>query len=308
MSGIFAENKVILFKKEVTYGVDPTPTAAMLTRDFSLRPAESRNIARNLDKPGFGATPDLISGMHVATSFKVDAAGSGAAGTALAFAEMIMATGHSQTLTASTKAEYKPVSSAFDSGTLYAHKGGILAKTVGWRGSLGLDLSPANVPSFSFDGQGLYMAHTDTANPSASFTAFKTPVPVEKANSLISTFNGLAIELVALNCNFGQEVIYRNYPNLETVNITGRKSTATLEFMKKSIASINPPALMKAQTLVPLIVEHGITAGNIIRLDALQCQITAVAEGVADKEETWQLTLSLTPTGAGDDDYLITAK
>lgn len=308
MSGIFAESKVILFDKEVTYGTDVVPTAAMLTRDFQLKPAMARNIARNLDKPGFGATPDLITGMHVACSFKVDAAGSGTAGTAPAYAKMLMACGHSETLTAVTKAEYKPVSSAFDSGSLYAHKGGILTKTLGWRGSLGLDLSVANVPSFSFDGQGLYVAATDTANPAAVFTAFRTPVPIEKVNTVTATFNGVAIELVSLNCNFGQEVIYRNYPNLETVNITGRKATATLEFLKKSIATFNPVALMKAQTLVPVICEHGIIAGNIIRLDALQCQITAVDEGAADKEETWRLTLSLTPTGAGDDDYKITVK
>lgn len=308
MAGIFAENKVILFKKEATYGVDAAPTAAMLTRDFALRPAEARSIERNLDKPGFGATPALVTGMHVATSFKVDAAGSGTAGTALAFNELLMACGHSQTLTASVKAEYKPVSSGFDSGTLYAHKGGILAKALGWRGSLGLELSPNSVPSFMFEGQGLYVAQSDVANPVADFTAFRTPVPVEKANTLIATFNGVAVELVNLNCSFGQEVIYRNLPNLENVSITGRQSTATLEFLKKTIAGINPPALMKAQTLVPLIVEHGITAGNIIRLDALQCQITGVSEGVADKEETWQLTLKLTPTGAGNDDYLITAK
>lgn len=308
MAGIFAESKVILFGKETVYGTDIVPTASMLTRDFSLRPAESRNLPRNLDKPGFGATPDLITGMHVACNFKIDAAGSGAAGTALAFKDVILATGHSQTLTASTKAEYKPVSTAFDSGSLRAHKGGILHNMVGWRGSLGLDLSVANVPSFSFDGMGLYVAPTDVANPTADFTAFRTPVPVEKANTLVATLNGVAVELVGLNCNFGQEVVYRNMPNLESVNITGRKATATMEFLKKSIATINPVALMKAQTLVPIVVEHGITAGNIIRVEAALCQITGVSEGVADKEETWSLTLSLTPSGAGDNDYLITAK
>lgn len=308
MAGIYAESKVILFKKETVYKTDAAPTAAMLTRDFSMRPAESRNLPRNLDKPGFGATPDLITGMHVATSFKVDAAGSGAAGTALAFNEMLMACGHSQTLTASTKAEYKPVSTAFDSGTMYAHKGGILSKALGWRGSLGLELSTANVPSFSFDGMGLYVAAADVANPAADFSAFKTPVPVEMANTLVATINGVAVELIGINFNFGQEVIYRNLPNLESVNITGRKATATMEFLKKSIATINPVALMKAQTLVPIVVEHGVTAGNIIRAEAALCQITAVSEGVADKEETWSLTLSLTPSGAGDNDYLITAK
>lgn len=308
MAQIFFENKAILLKKEVTYGVDPTPTAAMLTRDFLLKPAVAQTLERNLDKPGFGATPHLVTGMHVENSFKIDAAGSGAAGTALAFAEALMACGHSQTLTASTKAEYKPVSSAFDSATIYAHIGGILAKILGWRGKLGLDLSVGAVPSFSFDGMGLYVAHTDTANPAVTFTGFQAPVPVSKQNTLTATLNGVAMELITCRTDFGQRTVYRNLPNLEAVSITGREAFCDVSFLKKTIATINPPELFRVGTLMALAVEHGTAAGNKIRLDAPAAQIMSVDSGQSDNEETWDLRLKLTPTGAGDDDYLITAK
>jgi hypothetical protein len=308
MSGIQADNKVILHKKEVTYGIDPVPTLPLLTRNYVLKPGNAGLIERLLDKPAYGADPALITGVHCSSSFEVDAAGSGTAGTAPAWGDTIMAAGHSETVNVGVSVLYKPVSSGFSSETHYAHKSGILHKQLGWRASAGFDLTRGGAPSLKFDGQALYVVATDTANPTPSFAAWRVPKPVDKTNTATATLNGVALELQSLLVNFGQQLVYLNMPNLEGVFMKGRKATASIEFLKKTVAIFNPVALMQAETLLALQAVHGLTAGNIIQFDAAKAQIIGVDEGEIEGQESWKLNLSLTATSAGDDDYVITVK
>ncbi|MEQ1890098.1 MAG: hypothetical protein ABL951_13115 [Alphaproteobacteria bacterium] len=308
MSGIYAENKVILVGKETTYGVDIVPTTPVLTRNYKQSPAMAQVIDRNLDMPSYGADPALITGLHVASSYEVEAAGAGAAGTAPGYKDVLLACGHAQTINAGVSVLYKPVSSGFDSLTEYAHKGGINHKKLGWRGALGMEFGRGAVPVFKVNGEGLYVAAVDVANPAASFAAFKEPQPVDKANTPTITLNGVVLELESLSFTFGQSFSYLNMPNFEAVSQKGRKATATLTALKKSVATFNPVALMQARTLVVLQIVHGVGAGYIVQVDAAKAQITGVDEGEIEGHESWILQLALTKTATGDDDYVITIK
>ena len=100
--------KAILFKKEVTYGTDAAPTVganAVPTRDFDREPIVVDQLDRKLDTPSRGRTRTANTNRRTTCSFKLDIAGSGEAGTAAPFMEMLEACGMSApVLTADTDA------------------------------------------------------------------------------------------------------------------------------------------------------------------------------------------------------------
>lgn len=309
MAGYYAREQLILFDKEITNGVDVVPTLAMKVLNYRHNPADGAGIARNFASPSFGANPALITGVHTSDSFEVELSGSGAAGTAPAWKNLVRACGHSETVTAATKVEYKPVTGLTDSGTEYTHMSGHLHKKPGWRGAMTAKLAAGAVPVLGFAGRSFYVTPTDVAIPAGDFSAWRDPLPVEKINTLVATLNGVALELVSMEWNFGQQVTYRNLPNLESITQTDRTGSVRVEFLKKALSAINPMTLFKAGTIMPVIVEHGIVAGNIVRIEAQQAQVSgAVTEGDSNGELTWIVDMALTKTGAGNDDYLITVK
>lgn len=308
MADIYQDDMVLLVKKEATYGTDPAPTQAILTRNFAITPAQGTNQERQLDRPGFGSQPMLVSGVHSSCRFEVEMRGGGAADTPPKFADILLGAAHSETVNVGTSVVYDPVSSGFDSVTLHSHVGGIRSIVTGARGKLSLNLSAGQVPFFGFEFMGLYNALTDTATPAADFSGFAAPQTVEKANTPTVTLAGVNVELISLTLDANQAVNYRNLPNLENVSTTGRAATGRIEFLKSAVSVINPPALYKAETLSVLQAVHGTGAGNICQIDAPAVQITGVSTGNSNGEETWQLDLNFTHTDAGDDDYTLTFK
>jgi hypothetical protein len=101
MAALRSRNAVLLYKEEVTEGVDPTPTAgtdAVLVEDVSLdfNPTivQTNEVTGSLDSRG-----PITGGMTASLGFSVYMKGSGAAGTAPEFGEMLKACGWGETVT-----------------------------------------------------------------------------------------------------------------------------------------------------------------------------------------------------------------
>ena len=101
--------KVLAAKKEVTYATDAAPTLAanaIVTRNFSAKPVETDTLERNLDNRTFGAQPVAPANERQTISYEVELAGSGAAGTAAPWQELLEGCGFAPpVLTATIKAQ-----------------------------------------------------------------------------------------------------------------------------------------------------------------------------------------------------------
>ena len=99
---------VVLAKKEGVYGADAAPTAAangILTRNFQGKPVDVDQVNRNLDSGAYGARASKPSNERRTFSYEVEIAGSGAAGTAPAWMELLEGCGMAAPdLTAGTSA------------------------------------------------------------------------------------------------------------------------------------------------------------------------------------------------------------
>lgn len=86
---LLTRKRLILLKKESTYGTDSTPagTDAVLVRDLSVTPLQSDVVSRDLVRSYLGASEQLLANTRVQCQFTVELAGSGTAGTAPATAQ-----------------------------------------------------------------------------------------------------------------------------------------------------------------------------------------------------------------------------
>lgn len=86
--------RAILSKIETTYGVDPTPTAtldAILMSNLTVSPMEMTLVQRNNIKSYMGNNPSVLAAIYAKVGFDVEYAGSGTAGTAPAYDELLRA-------------------------------------------------------------------------------------------------------------------------------------------------------------------------------------------------------------------------
>ena len=156
--------RLLLAKIESSYGSDPTPTGAanaILVRSLEITPFQSDAVERELIRGYMGNYEVLHANQRVEVTFEVEMVGSGAAGTAPAFGPVLKACGNSETVVTSTSVTYAPVSSSFDSVTLYYYTDGVRHKVTGARGSFSISAEVGAIPVISFTMIGIYNAPDD---------------------------------------------------------------------------------------------------------------------------------------------------
>ncbi len=306
---IFARKKVLLAKIETTYGVDATPTGAanaVLARNVRIVPLEQMLEERGVVTDGnYGGTEQIVSGDYVKLDFEVEAAGSGAAGTAPAYGPLLRACGKSETITPSTKTEYKPISSGFESVTVYFYIDGKLYKLLGARGTVTFRLSSKGIPVFAFSLTGLYAAVSDGTNPTPTLTGFKAPLAANRANTPTFTVHGYAAKLASIECADNNEVVYRNLIGEESVQIVDRKPAGRLTIEDVSVATKDFFGIARAGTKGAIQLIHGTTAGYKVQLDAPSVQLLKPTVDEQEGIEMLGMDLLLLPS-AGNDEMTIT--
>ena len=304
-----ADSKLILAKKEVTYGVDPVPTGAanaILTRDFSMRPLEGQRRDRKYDRPGKGASSQSVSQLRRAFDFKVDLAHSSAAGVAAPWGPLVEACGYDETIVAITSVAYDPNSADGNSMAFYYNQDGVLMKALGCRGAMGLGFVAGDDPYLEFSFMGISSPATDTAAATPDYTAFQTPIEVNYANTPTCTIHGYASVLQSLTVERAPVVNYRNWVNQEAVRLGDRQYKAKASIPMVLIADWDYEAAVRNETLAALQVVHGTVAGDKVQLDAPLVQVLDYTLGEDQGDAMLNLDLLFTASDAGDDDMVLT--
>lgn len=300
--------KVILAKTEVTYGTDPTPTGAsnaILTSNLSITPIQANMLDRNLDRVELGNDISIHDGVHVACSFDVELAGSGAAGTAPGWSPLIQACGFDETITASTSVAYQPVSTGFSSVTIYYNIDGQQHKMTGCRGSVSFNISTGGLPMLSFSMTGLYNAPSSVAMPTADVSGFVQPVAVNDTNTTTATLHSETLVCESFSCDMSNDVQYRNLVNDEKVIIVDRAPSGSVSFEAPALSTKNWFTTAVANTTGALQIVHGTTAGNIATFDAPAVQVTEPNYNDSQGQAMITGNLRFIPN-TGDDEVVLT--
>lgn len=298
---------VALAKIEATYGTDAAPTDAILLIEPKLTPLEGDKADRNLVRSFMGNPDSIPHSFRIKLEFSVELAGAGAAGTAPAYGALLRAAGHSETITAATKVEYKPVSKDFESGTIYYNIGAINYKLLGARAKCSLDFTNKAVPKIKFEFTGLHGGRADAVPGAAVFAAWKDPLVFEKANVVAATLHGYAVAVESLSFDMGQKVEYNSRPGgSESVRITERSPSATIKIESTTIAEKDWRPIIQAGTKGALALQLGSVDGSIIELSA------NVGIGGYDYEASVGVYLSTMPLTVvpinGNDEFTLTVR
>jgi len=284
----YIKNMLVLAALEATTGQDALPTGAanaILVSEATITPLDAQNIDRSLIRGTFGASEQLVGPASIKANYTVELAGSGTAGTAPAWGKLLQMCGCAEgLLTTPARVEYTPVSTGQRSGTQYYYDDGALHKMLATMGEFTLSAKAGERPVFKIDWTALdggISAATDTG----SYQAWKKPVAMTKANVIDITLGctytagvisgGTQYSSTGLEMKAGNQVQFDALLGTETVDITDRESTGSLELDLTAAQEVALMALVKANTTQSLAITIGLTSGNKIIFFAPAVQLLA---------------------------------
>ncbi len=274
MANRLIRKSAILLKIETTYGVDPVPTGAanaQLVSNLSINPLNAQNVNRDLIRNYLGSSEELVGSAYVEIGFDLEMQGSGSVGVAPAWGAALRACGFAETITVGNRVEYTPVSDALESATIYYYDDGVLKKGLGGRGSVEILANVGERPVFRFKFILLDGGDSAVSNPALTLTSWKQPKVINDANTGELVFGGTyAAGAITggtpwpsrgLTLNVANAVNFTPLLGGETVDLSQRDITGSLQLDLTAAQEVSFMAAVKANTLDTLSLVHGTSAG-----------------------------------------------
>jgi len=262
--------KVLLWKPEATYNVDPVPTNlanVIVAQNIEINPLEMDTDDYTPVSNTFGSNEKIVGAVWCSIKFDVLLCGGGTPqGTAPNHGPLLRAAGWAQTISAGNSVTYNPISTGEESGAMYYYMDGVLQKMLGIRGSVSETWEARKAPRLTFSGLGLNVPMVDAAMPVPTLPSIPRPLAVNKANTAL-TIGGYAVRLSSLSLNQNNDVQYRNLTGVEDVQIVGRQMAgkAVIELPKVSEKDfLGAAGLCTLATPVAISLVHGAAAGNVL--------------------------------------------
>lgn len=317
----YTRKRLILAKTEGTYGVDAVPAAAtdsLLVSEINSQ-FEPNNVPRNLIRPYFGASEELVGTRSVVITFNVELAGSGTAGDVPAWGFLLEACAMDGAAESGVRVDYLPITDAVPSVTLYYHRDGVLRKALGCRGSARLKAVAGEMPVLAFTFRGLDGGVTATALPTdADFSAFVTPLIPTDANSdtlvlgatlsstgAVAFTGGAPIPSLGLEIDIGGATPLVPLIGGESVDFNDRQLMGKVSLDLTASQEVTRQAAVLGATLSSVGFIHGTVPGNRIGLFLPTAQFKNPTE--RDYQGRALMDYDLTgvpnPAGAGNDEF-----
>lgn len=301
--------KFLLAKIEATEGTDSSPVGgsnAIQISSLEITPIEADNVQAGAFQGFIGNSTrgTIVANKRVSVSFDVELAGSGSAGTAPAYDPLLKACGLSVTTVANTSNTYAPVSSSFDSATLYCFYDGTRHVITGARGTVSFNYTAGQFAVMSFQFTGVYNDPDSTAL-SGTFTVANQAAALEvnDTNMTTSTFFGETSQRIesfdfALNNN----LIYKETASSKQALIVDRApgGTAVIEAPARSTTDYFEDTRGTATASTSLVL--GATAGNIVTLTLAQTDVTGISYGDTNGVISLSMPYLALPTTAGNNE------
>ena len=301
------KKQVILAKIESTYNTDPTPTVSaneVFVDSFEESNEGLRILERNGPKNTLGPLAPVYAGTLKALTITVRARGSGTAGTPPEAGPLLRACGFGETIVASTSVTYAPVSSGFESVTIYRYYDGKLHKYTGCIGNMTLSQDTGDFHVLTFNLFGHFVSETDVALVTP---VYDTAQPIAAINgtftfdSYNAIINNLAFDM---GNTIAEAVDYNGSDGFGTIRITDRNVTGSFDPEDVLVATYDFWTEFVGSTTAAMSTAALGTAGNQIALSFPALKITNVSPGDRDGILTRTIEFAAVES-AGDDQVSI---
>lgn len=228
--------------------------------------------------------------------------------------------------------EYAPISTGFESITVYMFFDGLLHKMTASRGTFTIEGAVGGVANFNFEFTGNFVTVTDVALPTATFET-TIPVQVELAELQVNqdvdktvattgilasdswddSINGVQTGLCASSFSFDQanEVSIRDCINdadsFKGVVITNRAPVGTIDPEVELVATHDFWNLLATADVLSWQVRVGTVRGNVVRLESDSVQYRGLSYADRNGLRVLEVDLSLSGTSPSfaDDEILV---
>ena len=109
----------------------------------------------------------------------------------------------------------------------------------------------------------------------------------------------------AFSFKCGNQVVKRDLMNVDTVEITDRKSTGSVTFENTSVAAKDWIGLARASAIVPIALKHGQGTTNTVSFKSARAQVGKPTFNDSDGVQMVTIPLSFIPSDAGNDEWSI---
>lgn len=308
--------QLLIGKIETAYGTDAAPVAinSIWAEEPSFDPTGQR-VEPKPAKPGVGPVADHVYGEHVAMSFKVPLAGSGTPGVAPAWGFLMSACGWVETVVddvgdeAVTYSLMENPTDTAESVTFVWREAKRLHKVVGFRGRVGLQLTPGQRPMLIFTGKGLYqpvVAGAELNHAAANFATWKDAKPVANGTTAMS-FAGISnLGIREFSFDQSDNVVFTDLPGQELVQLAGdRTFTGQMKVSTPEVGTLSLEAKWVQGDVAAFSVTHGTVAGSIITVAGRAQVSDAVKYAQESGQDTASNPLKLVASSLNTDDELV---
>ena len=323
MANRITRSSAVLLKTETTLGVDAVPTGganAMLVGDVNVRPLVANNVSRDRLRAFIGGNAQLVGTKYKEISFNVEAVGSGAAGTPPAWGPALRACAMAETIIASTRVDYTPITDSQETCTIYAWKDGVRHVLLACKGEWSLSLKAGGLPLFTFRFMGLDGSESAVSNPSGTLTGWRQPQVVTDAftadivsggtvspTGAPAITGGTSIVSDGIELQSGHEVSVTPLIGLETIDVTAREVTGNTRLDETAAQEITRMGLVRANTLAALSMLHGTVAGDKLLVHMPSVQFNDMAYDDVNGKLLQRYALRAVPVNGNDEIRIVTS-
>lgn len=317
----YIRNTAIQAKIETVYKTDPVPTGAansMLVSNVNINPLNAQNVPRELIRTWLGGSEHLIGTAFKEVSFDVEIAGSGSLGVAPAFGPLLRACGLAEAITAVTRVDYTPISTGFESVTIYWYDDGLLHKLFGARGSFGIAKGLGGRPVFRFRFLGIDGGESAATPSGTSYASFVKPLVITDTNTgditLGATYSagamsgGTVYPSRGLEVDLGHEVVHTPLLGMEEIDITARDVSGHVDLDLTPAQEVTLMSTVKANTTQGLGLQHGTVAGNIVLTFLANAQLINPTKQEINGRRLIGFDIRGVPGASGGDDLRLVFK
>jgi hypothetical protein len=299
---LYSKKTVLYAKIESSSGTDAAPSTANAVHAYDV----SVDIKPNMLERGPGhADRSLYAQVRGKTTvdlkFWTELKGSGTAGTPPRWSPLLEACDRNEVDGASSD-DYVMATTS-ETCTIWVNIDGILHKIVGCAGNAEIELVAGEIGKINWTFSGVYALATDVAVPVGTYDEV-APTVVKATTMNLGGYSAIAEKI---SIKFGNKVVERTSMNATEgvlafmVGARGPTGTMTCEAILRATESADFMNYFHLSTTKALTFTLGATAGNIVRITAPVCVLSAPKwldkDGIRQFEIEFQMARS-----AGNDE------
>jgi len=319
---LLTRRSVVLAKIESNYGTDASPGTAdaILCTAPSVTPAGDL-LTRDFVRSSISPYPHVIGAKTVEVTFDTEIKGSGtnsSTSTSDIIPEigvLLRACGLSETVTYSSTsgtpatfsdltAAYQPVSTNFESATIYVYFDGVLHKVVGCRGTAVFTLDAGAFPRISWTFRGLYQDVVDASMVTGEYDDTQPPI-VESLGLKLDSYSPKVQSITIDLANTLTEIRDVNESEaMREITITNRDTNGRINPEMELVATYDFFGIWKNATKKSLSCTIGSTGGNKIIISCPTIQENSLAYADRDGIRALDIPIKLA-SESGDNEITI---